>query len=631
VRGSADVGLGPEGDFDIQVSGTNLIAGGMRFETVTVAGDGRMREHRLVAALNGDALSANVALQGGLGADGAYEGRLEQLEIASQSFGTWDLTQPAPLAYADGALRAGPLCIGDGEGSNACVGLEQPAPGRFEVFLDADRIDLLVLDPLLPELLVAEGFVRANARFRGEGAELRGSALVEIPEGEIELAVQDAKERLVFAGTRLEVQATAQGLDGDFRLPIQDLGGITAQVALPGFDLAGGAAQPVRGGVTVELDGLSRVSKLFPDITDVTGNINADVRLAGSVGAPDIRGELRVRDLGLTVPLYGTTLSGADVTVTSVNPNALIIDGSAEVGGGALTLDGSFDLGGDAPAARIELQGSELVVADSSEYFVMLSTDITVGVGAAGAAVRGEIVLPEARIKPRAVPTGSVQSSPDVVLEAPDEDAGAFPLSIDVLAKLGDEVSIDAFGLRGLLRGQLRVVKSPQGQLLGDGQLKIVDGTYRVTLPTLGVLTAIGKPLTIEQGVVNFAKTPLDNPGIILNAQREGGDLTAGVRVLGTLRNPKLAFFSESDPNLTQSEITQYLVTGIPPKNDAQADDQALAVGTYITPKLYMEYEGATGDTQDGVKMRYDLSNRIELQTETGESQGADIFFKFEN
>jgi translocation and assembly module TamB len=44
-----------------------------------------------------------------------------------------------------------------------------------------------------------------------------------------------------------------------------------------------------------------------------------------------------------------------------------------------------------------------------------------------------------------------------------------------------------------------------------------------------------------------------------------------------------------------------------------------------------MEYEGATSDTTDSVKMRYDLSKNIELQTETGDSQGADIFFKFEN
>jgi translocation and assembly module TamB len=36
-------------------------------------------------------------------------------------------------------------------------------------------------------------------------------------------------------------------------------------------------------------------------------------------------------------------------------------------------------------------------------------------------------------------------------------------------------------------------------------------------------------------------------------------------------------------------------------------------------------------DAQDAVKMRYDLNSWIELQTETGDTQGADVFFKFEN
>jgi translocation and assembly module TamB len=43
-----------------------------------------------------------------------------------------------------------------------------------------------------------------------------------------------------------------------------------------------------------------------------------------------------------------------------------------------------------------------------------------------------------------------------------------------------------------------------------------------------------------------------------------------------------------------------------------------------------MEYETGLGDQKDKVKLRYDLTRRIELQTETGESQGGDIFFKFE-
>jgi translocation and assembly module TamB len=116
----------------------------------------------------------------------------------------------------------------------------------------------------------------------------------------------------------------------------------------------------------------------------------------------------------------------------------------------------------------------------------------------------------------------------------------------------------------------------------------------------------------------------------VLTAKREGGDVTAGVRVFGTLRNPKLTFFSDSDPGMTQSEITNYLVTGIPPGGAGAGGNQDLSLGTYVAPKLFMEYESSLGDEQDKVKLRYDFNEWMEFQTETGESQGADVFFKLE-
>ena len=58
--------------------------------------------------------------------------------------------------------------------------------------------------------------------------------------------------------------------------------------------------------------------------------------------------------------------------------------------------------------------------------------------------------------------------------------------------------------------------------------------------------------------------------------------------------------------------------------------DRSLSVGTYVAPKLFVEYDYSLGDEPDKVKLRYDLNNWVELQTETGENQGADVFFKFE-
>ncbi|MCK7578580.1 MAG: translocation/assembly module TamB domain-containing protein [Chromatiales bacterium] len=278
---------------------------------------------------------------------------------------------------------------------------------------------------------------------------------------------------------------------------------------------------------------------------------------------------------------------------------------------------------------QLRIEGNRLKLADTREYFVRLSPAIDIEVNANGAVVGGEIRVPEARIRPRSLPAGTVSPSSDVVLKSA-ESSTPFPVKLDLRLVLGDEVTIDGFGVRGRLSGALSVLQEPGREMLGDGQLQITEGQYRLT-GGFGIAAELGAPLNITQGRLIYAKSPIDNPGLLLQAEREGGDTTAGVRVVGTLRNPKMTFFSDSDPGLTQADITKYLMTGIPPSSNDRNDQAGLAVGTYIAPKIYMEYESGLGDAANKVKLRYDLSKHIELQTETGSRQGADIFFKFEN
>ncbi len=631
ITGRADVGLGEGGAFKIDIKGANLIAGGQRFEALSIQGNGSMAAHKLEVNVDGEVLSLALGTDGALADAGAYSGSLQQLALTTQEFGTWSLQRPARFGMDQGRVTAGPLCISNGNDSGACAAFEQQQPGRFDVSLDAERIGLEILNPLLPEATVMNGFVRAKAKFRGEGSVLTGGAQIQLPTGEIEVVLPDAKDKLVFSGTGVDLRATGAGLNATLAVPLEGVGRIDGKVSVPGFSLSGGADPSLRGAIEIRLTDLSRISNLVPDLTDITGAVNGDIDLSGTLGKPNISGALALSQVGLKVPLIGLVVSETNLSVESRSANSLTVDGGALVGGGQLTVNGSAQILEQGLSAKVNITGDKLKVADSKEYFALLSTNLKAGVGPAGASVQGEIVIPQARIMPRTIPSGAIQPSADVVIEEPAAAKEAVPMHIDVLAKLGDKVSIEAFGLRGLLQGNLRITKVPNKGIVGDGQLEVVDGTYRVSIPGMGLVTAIGKPLTIKQGIVVFAKTPIDNPGLILNAVRDGGDVTAGVRVLGTIKNPKLAFFSESDPDLTQSQITTYLVTGVPPKRGASKDEQAVSVGTYVAPKLFMEYESSLGEQSDKVKMRYELTKSIEVQTETGDSQGADVFFKFEN
>ena len=629
IGGSADVGLGPGDSIKARFDGNNLIAGGLRFDTLALSADGSVATHRVSADLTGDQLDLRLALRGSLADGGGYDGVLQTLAVDSALLGPWGLTRPADLAFGPERFAVGPLCIGNGQGSGACVDAAQTAPGRIEAGLDMDRFELAALGPLLPDLMELTGQVRAKGRFTIAGETITGGAQLQVPEGQIAVALPEANEHIVFAGTRLDVKAGGGGIDAELALPLQGIGGIDGRVALPGFRL-GAAAQRLDGRIGLRLDDLTRLSVLAPQVTDIQGRIDGDLRLGGQLAAPRLDGRIAAHGLGAEVPLIGLVVSGLDLSLAAAG-DKLSLDGEGDVGGGRLQLDGGGRLAASGPDLRVQIIGDKLKVADSKEYKAVVSMKVDAGVGPGGTAINGEVQVRRALIKPRSIPSGAVTPSSDVVMES-DAGGSGPPISQDLLLRLGDDVRIDAFGLRALLAGELRVTQSPGSEILCDGQLEVAEGSYRLTLPgAAGLMTSVGRPLIIKQGIISYAKTPCGNPGLVLSAQREGGDITAGVRVLGTLRNPKLAFFSESDPNMTQAEITSYLVTGIPPKRDGREDDRALSVGTYVAPKLFVEYESSLGDQSDKVKLRYDLSNHIELQTETGDSQGADIFFKFEN
>lgn len=635
LAGKADLGLGPENPLQAQLTAETLSLGGMRFERLGLNLDGRLTAHQLTASLAGEELAADLAISGGQPADGGYAGDLTQFRIASQDFGTWTLKGSAPLGLGQGRIALGPLCIGESQGSGSCVQFSQNQPGVFDAKLNVQRIAFALFDPLLPPNVDLAGYSRIEADFAARDAVVTGSAKVLIPEGEIELAVPGAGEPVVFSDSQLVLTAQANGVEAGLDVPLAGIGALQAQARLPGFAVLAPAldTQRLDGRLQLELNDLTRIGQLVPDINQFTGAIGADFKLGGTVSAPLLSGQARVDQVNFQVPLLGLSVKDANVTARTQGGDALDLTGGADIGGGMVQLTGS---GLRDPAGwtfEFQLTGDQLKLADTKEYFALIDTELRGGIGPGGGSIQGVVSVAEARIMPRSIPAGTVSASPDVVVEgaqgAPAKKDG-LPFHVDVELKLSDAVLIEAFGLRANLRGSLRAVQEPNLPLLGDGQLEIVDGTYRLS-SQFGVLASVGAPLKIEQGILVFAKTPLTNPGLVLRAQREGGDMTAGVRVLGTLKKPKLAFFSDSDPNMTDSEIVSYLLTGVPPKGNASDIDQSLSVGTYIAPNLFLEYESNLGDQADRVKLRYDLNNWIELQTETGESQGADVFFKFEN
>ncbi|HEX2586316.1 MAG TPA: translocation/assembly module TamB domain-containing protein, partial [Steroidobacteraceae bacterium] len=232
-----------------------------------------------------------------------------------------------------------------------------------------------------------------------------------------------------------------------------------------------------------------------------------------------------------------------------------------------------------------------------------------------------------------------------------------------VNVKLGDDVRFDGLGLQAQLSGEVNTRLRTGVAASGRGELGVSDGHYE----------AYGRKLDIKRGRLLFDNTPLDNPGLDIQAERvindvNLGDLTVGVYVRGVLRDPRLEFYS--DPSMSQTQIVSYLVVGKPLDQlqsqetttvrsattslamqgggylagqlgrrigleevgvETDSNNQsALVLGKFLSPRLFVSYGISLTQAINTLKLRYSVSKHWTLKTEAGEAKSADVEFKIE-
>ena len=254
--------------------------------------------------------------------------------------------------------------------------------------------------------------------------------------------------------------------------------------------------------------------------------------------------------------------------------------------------------------------------------------------------LRGQLVVPEAKITPRlALGRGSssgttaesandsapgleqvIAPSADVIVLGVQEQltppAEALPFRMDaqVALILGEKVTINALGLAGNLAGKVTFRNQAQlnaGPPIADGSLSIENGSFR----------AFGQDLEIETGRVIYRNTPVTEPEVNLRAVRwiDNDPLVsaAGVQVNGPLTDPVLELFSR--PQLDPTEIQSYLLTG----HSSSGGDSVLSIGTYLYPKLYVGYGYNLLEETSEFNSLYTITPRYGLDTSVGEADNS--------
>jgi len=639
----------PSGKLDVQ--GQGLFANGLAFDQLHVLAEGSQASHRLRVTARGRQLSADVALDGSL-RNGTWNGTLGTLDLAPEGLPSWRLQQSTALDYRDGAWHVGELCLTAGD-PLLCASASQDKAGN----LDADyRLRALPLALILNAAGLSDLPMRADGTLAGDGrirraanGALSGQATIRSDAGTIAYTDHPDPPLLAYRNLALQAQLTPSGQHATVHAEIDEGGHLDGQLSVAG------ANQALNGSVALHLDRLAFVELFTSELANVKGALDGRFQLGGTLAQPAITGDATLDGFAAEVPAAGLKLADGHVTVNTRDAHTFAIDGRLRSGKGTLAVRGNASTGGDA-STELTIQGQGFTAADIPAARVVVSPNLVVKQDAQGMNITGRVALDSADVDVSRLPgAGTTQASPDVVVmdEAKQQaKAAALPVSATVAVELGDHTHLVGFGLDGRLHGQLVVSERPGRVTTGQGQVD-VSGTYR----------AYGQNLTIEQGRLLFASTPIANPRLDIRAVRklnpnatidEGQKV--GLNVAGTAERPILTVFSQ--PVMEQSDALSYLITGKPlsevkggegsmvnsaaqalgsaggdllakrigsqlgvdeigvSSSDALNGSSAFTVGKYLSPRLYLSYGVGLFEPGQVITLRYRLSKRWNFEAQ---------------
>jgi autotransporter translocation and assembly factor TamB len=115
------------------------------------------------------------------------------------------------------------------------------------------------------------------------------------------------------------------------------------------------------------------------------------------------------------------------------------------------------------------------------------------------------------------------------------------------------------------MEGDLRVNKQKKVYRL-DGTLRAVRGRYDLALGSIG---ALSREFQVDQGTVRYTGTPDLNAELNISARHvvrsvSGEEIPIIARISGTLYVPKVSLESDGTRQLSEADLTSYLLFGAP-------------------------------------------------------------------
>lgn len=611
-----DGGLAPDVTSTLTVDASGINAGGQNISAFNLSGQGTQREHSLVLSTDTDQGDLSTELDGSL-RDKTWSGSLSSLKLLNTPAGNWRLREPVSVtANAEGA-DASQLCLDNNDQlGSVCVSGDWLAAGESKARLSIEGLSPELAKAYLPPGIIVETELNADASaLLDVDGGLNAEAMIVLEPGVLTLDSDASPVEIGLEETT--INASIQGDDASLQIAsaIKDFGKLNATATVK--DPAGEAR--LAGNLEADFPDLNLISTFVPQLQQVSGSLQGNLSLGGSVKTPQVQGELALLDFNAEIPETAMLIEDTQLTITGEADGTLLINGESRSGEGQLDIAGSINPG--TRALALEITGDEYQVANTAAMQAVVSPQLTVDMQDTGMQVNGEVTIPRVYINANGGNDGieTVSASSDVVYiseEGEQAEKQASPLNLDVQIILGDSVEVEAGDFRGRLEGDLRVQQTPELAPRGTGTINVLNGDYVI----------YGQQLNMERGRILFGGGPVDNPSLDMEVARtvQEYDVIAGARIQGTAKAPRLELYSE--PSMPDASILSYILLGQPPG----ATGASYTIGKYLTPDLYVSYGIGLFDAINTFNMRYKLTDKLAVEAASGSGSSADLIYTIE-
>ena len=351
------------------------------------------------------------------------------------------------------------------------------------------------------------------------------------------------------------------------------------------------------------IDDIAKVRNFLPVGMEVTGRAQADVRLGGSVGAPQLSGPFTGSNLSFLDRSSGLYLKNGSLQ-SHFSGQSWVIEGlTFREGAGSARVHGRVNLIGSDPDVDVKVTLDRFEALSKPTQQLTLSGEANLlYLPVKGLTLNGLVKVDKARFD---FPKSSAPSLSDdvVVLGRPEkEQATSTPINLDLTLDLNNAFRFNGQGLDVLMGGQLRLLAKPGEDVQGQGQIKVIRGRYK----------AYGQDLIIRRGYITFIDE-LANPTLNIRAERRASPVGAGVEVTGSLEKPNTVLVA--DEAMSDKDKLSWLILGRPSSGDSDDAAIAAAAGAWLAGNI---------NDKVGIVDNIGLETRRTRNTETGEMNAAE-------